>query len=155
MDKRIKLIQEVLERGNYILTETKKIGIDKLPYGFDSLTRFIDEKTMEVHYNKHYKGYVNKLIDALSKKEYGELGLEDIITKISKFPKIIRNNGGGAFNHSLFWKMLSPEKQQIKDEMSSEVITELYLISICETRCGHSNIYTILFTDCVKNNILV
>ena len=124
MDKRIKLIQEVLERGNYILTETKKIGIDKLPYGFDSLTRFIDEKTMEVHYNKHYKGYVNKLIDALSKKEYGELGLEDIITKISKFPKIIRNNGGGAFNHSLFWKMLSPEKQQIKDEILKRIVKD-------------------------------
>lgn len=121
MDKRIKLIQEVLEKANDLILETKKIGIDKLPYGFDSLTRFIDEKTMEVHYNKHYKGYVNKLIDALSKKEYGELGLEDIITKISKFPKIVRNNGGGAFNHSLFWKMLSPTKQQIKGEILKRI----------------------------------
>lgn len=124
MDKRIKLIQEVLERGNYILTETKKIGVDKLPYGFDSLTRFVDEKTMKVHYNKHYKGYVEKLVDALSKKEYKELGLEDIISKISKFPKIIRNNGGGAFNHSLFWKMLSPKKQQIKGEILGRIVKD-------------------------------
>lgn len=121
MDKRIKLIQEVLERGNYILTETKKIGIDKLPYGFDSLTRFIDEKTMKVHYNKHYKGYVEKLVDALSKKEYNELGLEEIISKISKFPKIVRNNGGGAYNHSLFWKMLTPEKKVLKGEILKKI----------------------------------
>jgi Fe-Mn family superoxide dismutase len=121
MDKRIKLIQEVLEKTNDLLLETKKIGIDKLPYGFDSLTRFIDEKTMKVHYNKHYKGYVEKLVDALSKKEYKELGLEDIITKISKFPKIIRNNGGGAFNHSLFWKMLTPDKKVLKGEILKKI----------------------------------
>jgi Fe-Mn family superoxide dismutase len=57
---------------------------------------------MNYHYNKHYKGYVDKLNSALSKKKYGDLELEEIIKSISRFDKNIRNNAGGAFNHALF-----------------------------------------------------
>ena len=89
----------------------KKIGIEKLPYAYSSLKQFIDAETMEYHYQKHYKGYVNKLNDALAKKDYGDLELEDIIKSIGKYDKTIRNNAGGAFNHALFWKMLSPKIQ--------------------------------------------
>jgi len=121
---KLELLKETILLGESIITETKKIGIDKLPYGFDSLTRFIDEKTMNVHYNKHYKGYVKKLNDALSKKDYGNVELEDIVKSISKFPKVIRNNGGGAFNHSLFWKMLSKEKQKPSGEILTKINKE-------------------------------
>lgn len=124
MEKKLQLLKETILLGESLLTETKKIGIDKLPYGYDSLTRFIDEKTMDVHYNKHYKGYVKKLNDALSKKEYGNVELEDIIKSITRFPKTIRNNGGGAYNHSLFWKMLSPEKQNISGEILTKINKE-------------------------------
>ena len=64
---------------------------------------------MDFHYNKHYKGYVKKLNDALSKKDYGDVELEGIIKRIGKYNKTIRNNAGGAFNHALFLKMLSPK----------------------------------------------
>lgn len=94
-----------------LLIEMKKIGIEKLPYSYSSLKKFIDSKTMDVHYNKHYKGYVDKLNKALSKKDYGDLELESIVKSISRFNKTIRNNAGGAFNHALFWKMLSPRTQ--------------------------------------------
>lgn len=124
MEKKLQLIKETILLGESLITEAKKIGIDKLPYGYDSLTRFIDEKTMDVHYNKHYKGYVKKLNDALSKKDYGNVELEDIIKSITRFPKTIRNNGGGAYNHSLFWKMLSPEKQNIKGEILTKINKE-------------------------------
>lgn len=124
MEKKLELLKETILLGESLLTEAKKIGIDKLPYGYDSLTRFIDEKTMDVHYNKHYKGYVKKLNDALSKKDYGNVELEDIIKSITRFPKTIRNNGGGAYNHSLFWKMLSPEKQNIKGEILTKINKE-------------------------------
>jgi Fe-Mn family superoxide dismutase len=124
MEKKLELLKETILIGESLLTEAKKIGIDKLPYGYDSLTRFIDEKTMDVHYNKHYKGYVKKLNDALSKKDYGNVELEDIIKSITRFPKTIRNNGGGAYNHSLFWKMLSPEKQNIKGEILTKIDKE-------------------------------
>ena len=95
-----------------LIEEAKKIGIEKLPYSYSALKNFIDAETMDVHYNKHYKGYVKKLNDALSKKDYGDVELENIIKRISKYNRTIRNNAGGAFNHALFWKMLSPKEQE-------------------------------------------
>ncbi|MFN5023912.1 MAG: superoxide dismutase, partial [Chitinophagaceae bacterium] len=98
---------EVKKNKELVLTEMKKIGIEKLPYSYTALKQFIDAETMSYHYNKHYKGYVEKLNKALSKGKYGDLELEDIIKNIGKYNKTIRNNAGGAFNHALFWKMLT------------------------------------------------
>jgi Fe-Mn family superoxide dismutase len=106
---------------NILLTEMKKIGIEKLPYSYSSLSKFIDSETMSIHYNKHYKGYVEKLNKALSKKDYGDLELEKIIKSISRFDKTIRNNAGGAFNHALFWKMLSPKPVKISSELREKI----------------------------------
>ena len=103
----------------------KKIGIEKLPYSYSALKQFVDPKTMDIHYNKHYKGYVKKLNDALSEKKHKDLELEDIIKSISKFDEKVRNNAGGAFNHALFWKMLSPTKQIPKGDVL-EKITKQY-----------------------------
>ena len=111
------IVEEKKENQNLFLTEMKKIGIEKLPYAYSSLKQFIDAETMEYHYNKHYKGYVEKLNSALSKKNYGDLELEEIIKSIGKFNKTIRNNAGGAFNHALFWKMLSPKTQTPSGEI--------------------------------------
>jgi Fe-Mn family superoxide dismutase len=105
--------------------EMKKIGIEKLPYSYSALKQFVDSETMNIHYNKHYKGYVKKLNDALSKKNYKDVDLEDIIKSISKYDIKVRNNAGGAFNHALFWKMLSPKKQIPKGEIF-EKITKQY-----------------------------
>ena len=70
---------EVKKNKELFLTEMKKIGIEKLPYSYTALKQFIDAETMSYHYNKHYKGYVEKLNKALSKGKYGDLELEDII----------------------------------------------------------------------------
>ena len=102
------------------LLEMKKIGIEKLPYSYSSLQKFIDSKTMNIHYNKHYKGYVDKLNKALKDKD-GDMELEEIIKSISKFDTKVRNNAGGAFNHALFWKMLSPKKQTPKGEIYKQI----------------------------------
>ena len=104
----------VLKEQRLLITEMKKIGIEKLPYSYSALKQFIDPETMEFHYNKHYKGYVDKLNDALSKKKYGDLELIQIIKTIDRFDKTIRNNAGGAFNHALFWNMLSPKPTKLK-----------------------------------------
>lgn len=106
------------------ITEMKKIGIEKLPYAYSALNRFVDSETMDVHYNKHYKGYVKKLNDALAKKSYGDVDLEDIIRSIGKYDEKIRNNAGGAFNHALFWKMLSPKKQKSSGEIYDKIIKQ-------------------------------
>ena len=111
----------VLKEKNLLITEMKKIGIEKLPYSYSALKQFIDPETMEVHYNKHYKGYVDKLNDALSKKKYGDLELIQIIKTIGRFDKTIRNNAGGAFNHALFWNMLSPTPTKLKGELLKKI----------------------------------
>ena len=105
------------------ITEMKKIGIEKLPYTYSALKQFVDPETMDIHYNKHYKGYVKKLNDALSSRK-GEMELEDIIKTISKFNTKVRNNAGGAFNHALFWKMLSPNKQNLKGDLLDKITNQ-------------------------------
>ena len=107
-----------------ILTEMKKIDVEKLPYSYSALERFIDSETMDTHYNKHYKGYVKKLNNALSSKSEGNIELEQIIKGISRYNKTIRDNAGGAFNHALFWKMLSPKKQRAQGEVYDKIIKD-------------------------------
>jgi len=96
-----------------ILLEMKKIGIDRLPYSYSALEEFIDKETMYVHYNKHYKGYVEKLNKEIQKRKGSDLDLEQIVKGISRFNNNIKNNAGGAFNHALFWKMLTPKNSRV------------------------------------------
>lgn len=125
LEEKAKLLTEDIKKQSAkktLISEAKKIGIEKLPYALSALKNFIDAETMDFHYNKHYKGYVKKLNDALSKKEYGDVELEGIIKKISKYNKTIRNNAGGAFNHALFWKMLSPKEQPCEGPILKKIV---------------------------------
>lgn len=123
--EKIDLIESLLEIESSekitLINEIKKISIDKLPYEYNSLEVFIDSETMNTHYNKHYKGYVDKLNKELEKVKGKDLDLEQIVSDISKFNTVVRNNGGGAFNHALFWKMLSPKKQKLEDPIKSKI----------------------------------
>ena len=125
INKKINLIENKLGlkslTNETLINEIKKISIEKLPYNFDDLQSFIDGETMKTHYNKHYKGYVEKLNVELEKIKGKDLDLEEIIINIKKFNTKVRNNGGGAFNHALFWKMLSPKKQILEDPIKSKI----------------------------------
>ena len=114
----------IKEESKLLITEMKKIGIEKLPYAYSALKSFIDAETMEIHYSKHYKGYVDKLNDALSKKKYGDLDLIKIIKTISRFDKKIRNNAGGAFNHALFWQMLTPTPKKLEGKLYEKIVKQ-------------------------------
>lgn len=103
-----------------LITEMKKIGIEELPYSYSALKNFIDPETMKFHYNKHYKGYVEKLNAALSKKK-GDADLEKIIKNISRYDQTVRNNAGGAFNHALFWNMLSPTPKRLTGDLYQKI----------------------------------
>jgi Fe-Mn family superoxide dismutase len=122
LTEQIVLLDKINIQKEFI-TEMKKIGIEKLPYSYSALKQFVDPETMDVHYNKHYKGYVKKLNDALSSRK-GDIGLEDIIKTITKFNTKVRNNAGGAFNHALFWKMLSPNKQTLKGDLLDKITNQ-------------------------------
>ncbi|MFL5772087.1 MAG: superoxide dismutase [Flavisolibacter sp.] len=80
-----------------------------LPYTYGALTEAIDATTMEIHYSKHAASYANNLQTA-AKNENVDTGkpLEDVLHKISKYSATMRNNGGGHYNHELFWKCMSP-----------------------------------------------
>ena len=82
--------------------------LPKLPYAYDALEPHIDAKTMEIHHSKHHNAYVTNLNNALAGTEGEKLSLDQIIASISKFPMPVRNNGGGHFNHSLFWTIMAP-----------------------------------------------
>jgi Fe-Mn family superoxide dismutase len=112
------------EIKSFILSEMKKIGIEKLPYAYSAFRSFIDPETMSIHYNKHYKGYVKKLNKALSKRKGGDVDLENIIKTIDRYSKDVRNNAGGAFNHALFWNMLSPNKTEMTMELKKKIVDE-------------------------------
>ncbi|SFH08945.1 superoxide dismutase [Pedobacter insulae] len=81
-----------------------------LSYATDALEPHIDKLTMEIHHGKHHQAYVTNLNKALEGKPEANSSIEDIIKNISKFPAAVRNNGGGHFNHSLFWSVLGPNK---------------------------------------------
>jgi len=79
-----------------------------LPYGYDALEPHIDARTMEIHHTKHHAAYVSKLNGAIEGTEAADKTLEDLIKNISQYSGAVRNNGGGHFNHSLFWTVLGP-----------------------------------------------
>ncbi|HKJ41069.1 MAG TPA: superoxide dismutase [Sunxiuqinia sp.] len=78
-----------------------------LPYAHDAFEEYIDAKTMEIHHSKHHQGYVTKLNNAVNGTEAAGKSLEEILKQVSKYSTAVRNNGGGHYNHSLFWKLLS------------------------------------------------
>ena len=79
-----------------------------LAYATDALEPHIDKMTMEIHHGKHHQAYVDNLNKALAGTDGANQKIEDIIKNISKYPMPVRNNGGGHFNHTLYWSIMSP-----------------------------------------------
>lgn len=79
-----------------------------LPYAVDALEPHIDKTTMEIHHGKHHAAYVTNLNAAIAGTPLETMSIEDICKEISKHPMPVRNNGGGHYNHSLFWSIMSP-----------------------------------------------
>jgi len=79
-----------------------------LPYNFDALEPHIDSKTMQIHHGKHHAGYTNKLNTAITGTDLEGKTIEDILKNLDMNNTAVRNNGGGYFNHSLFWEIMGP-----------------------------------------------
>ena len=79
-----------------------------LPYNFDALEPHIDSKTMQIHHGKHHAGYTNKLNAAIAGTDLEGKPIEDILKNLDMNNTAVRNNGGGYFNHSLFWEIMGP-----------------------------------------------
>ncbi len=79
-----------------------------LPYAFDALEPHIDARTMEIHHDRHHAGYTSKLNAAIEGTDLADKSIEDILSNLDMSNKAVRNNGGGYYNHDLFWKVMSP-----------------------------------------------
>jgi Fe-Mn family superoxide dismutase len=82
--------------------------LPKLPYENNALEPHIDARTMEIHHTKHHQAYVTNLNAAIAGTDAEKLSIEEICKNISKYGMPVRNNGGGHFNHSLFWTIMKP-----------------------------------------------
>ena len=82
--------------------------LPKLNYNYTDLEPHIDAKTMEIHHSKHHQAYVNNLNAAIENTDAAAMSIEEIVKNISKFSPAVRNNGGGHWNHSFFWNIMSP-----------------------------------------------
>jgi Fe-Mn family superoxide dismutase len=102
-------------------------SLPQLPYSYDALEPYIDKTTMEIHHSKHHQAYINNLNSALEKyPEFHNLELEEILRNLNQLPEeirtAVRNNGGGHYNHSLFWEIMKPNgggepKGKLKEEI--------------------------------------
>jgi len=83
--------------------------LPKLKYAFDALEPHIDAKTMEIHHDKHHAGYTKKLNSAIEGTDKEGKNIENILKNLDMSNKAVRNNGGGYYNHNLFWEIMSPD----------------------------------------------
>lgn len=82
--------------------------LPKLDYAYDALEPHFDAQTMEIHHSKHHQGYTNNLNNAIEGTDAAGKSIEEILANVSKYSGAVRNNGGGFYNHSIFWENLSP-----------------------------------------------
>ena len=82
--------------------------LPKLPYAYDALEPHIDARTMEIHHSKHHQGYTNNLNNAIAGTDLENKSILDILNGLDMNNKAVRNNGGGYYNHDLFWTVMSP-----------------------------------------------
>jgi superoxide dismutase, Fe-Mn family len=99
--------------------------LPKLGYAYDALEPNIDARTMEIHHSKHHNGYTSKLNTAVEGTELEGKSIEDILTGLDMSNNAVRNNGGGFYNHSLFWTVMNPEeKGNLSGELKDAIISE-------------------------------
>lgn len=84
--------------------------LPELPYAYNALEPHIDAKTMEIHHGKHHAGYTSKLNDAIDGTPQAGKSIEEILSMVDQLSAGVRNNGGGFYNHSLFWSVMGPNK---------------------------------------------
>lgn len=85
------------------------LKFEPLPYEYDALEPHIDSRTMEIHYDRHHRAYFNNLVKAVEGTALAGKPIEEILAEVSKWPDAVRNNGGGHYNHAMFWKSMSPD----------------------------------------------
>jgi Fe-Mn family superoxide dismutase len=104
--------------------------VPPLPYDYAALEPTIDEQTMHLHHDKHHQAYVDKANDALAGTDWADKPIEEVLQNLSSLPgdkqTVVRNNGGGHANHSLFWESMSPDGGGEPSGELADAITEAF-----------------------------
>ncbi|SHH36864.1 superoxide dismutase, Fe-Mn family [Chryseobacterium oranimense] len=100
--------------------------LPQLPYAYDALEPFIDQETMNIHHQRHHQAYIDNLNAALKASDETSDDLDSILQRISEYSPAVRNNGGGHFNHSLFWETLSPQPKLNPEGKLAEAINSTF-----------------------------
>lgn len=87
---------------------TMAFTLPKLEYAYNALEPYIDARTMEIHHTKHHQAYIDNLNKAIAGTDAEKLSIEEICRNVSKYPVVVRNNGGGHYNHTMFWQWMAP-----------------------------------------------
>jgi len=96
-----------------------------LPYAFDALEPHIDARTMEIHHDKHHAAYTNNLNNAIAGTEWEGKSIEDILANAGKISAGVRNNGGGFYNHNLFWEIMGPNSGNPSGDLAAAIDRDL------------------------------
>jgi len=96
----------------------------ELGYAYNALEPYVDAQTMELHYSKHFRGYYDKFIEAAKPLGLLETPIGEIFADITKYPEVIRNNGGGYYNHVLFFENMTPNKNEVPDVLKNAIEKE-------------------------------
>ena len=108
-----------LKNQTIMTTQNKNVfQLPTLPYNYEALEPYIDARTMQIHYEKHHAAYTANLNAAIENSVLAEQSIEQILASVSKHSPAVRNNGGGYYNHNLFWSILTPA--------SSSLVLETY-----------------------------
>jgi Fe-Mn family superoxide dismutase len=100
--------------------------LPQLSFAYDALEPFIDKETMTIHHQKHHKAYVDNLNAALEQAGETDVDLDSLLQRISEYSPAVRNNGGGHYNHSLFWETLSPQPKLNPEGKLAEAINTTF-----------------------------
>jgi len=135
--------------------------LPKLDYAYDALEPYIDARTMEIHHTKHHQAYINKLKAAVENTEFENKALKDVLIDLDAVPEdirtAVRNNGGGHYNHTLFWKILGPNgggaptgelAQKINDTFGSFDTFKEIFATAAKTRFGSGWAWLVVNRDC-------
>jgi superoxide dismutase, Fe-Mn family len=107
--------------------------LPKLGFDYKALEPHIDAMTMEIHHSKHHQAYINNLNKAVVGTANEKTSLEDLLKTISKQSPVIRNNGGGHWNHTFFWEILSPTKGKMSDKLTAMVVKDFGSVEKMQT----------------------
>lgn len=110
----------------------------ELGYAYNALEPYIDAQTMELHYSKHHKGYYNNFMNAAEGTDMLKTPMELIFSSISKHSSTIRNNGGGYYNHSLFWENMTPTKNDIPINLKAAIEKDLGSVDAFKESFGNA-----------------